>query len=171
MKKLFGDDLDAAIAAKATDSAAASCQGALMKAIDKCWAARMRAYTDCVPGTFALPTPGAAEMGACRTSDPEGAVAGRLRHRHPGDARQEVRGRRPAVDLDVRLPGCECRYPQDCMQVALANAENRMISAAANLPAADTVLPFVRTPQAHTNNGPWTLPRYGEYVASAILRP
>lgn len=164
LTKLFGSDLDAVFISKASDAAGASCQGALMKAIDKCWAARMSAYIACAPSALASPAPNAAMLGDCRSSDPDGAVAAAC-----VTAIQDTLDKKcVGANLDTLIPGCTCRYPQDCIQVALANAENRAISAAAELPAADTVLPFARTKQADDTT-PWVSPAYGPYVASRVV--
>lgn len=162
--KLFGSDLDATFVAKSSDAAGAACQGALMKAIDKCWAARMSAFSACAATELASPTVDAASFGACRSSDPEGEVAAACVTGIQDALDKKCAG----ADLDALVPGCTCRYPQDCVQVALANAGNRLISAAAQLPAAETVVPFARTRQA-ADTTPWISPVYGEYVASRVV--
>jgi hypothetical protein len=164
LEQLFGHDIEEALATKAGDADAAACQGALTKAVDRCWKTRVGAYTKCATGGLPSTIADAAGLAACRTVDPDGKVEKACVAGVQAALDKKCRG----VTLDTRLPGCKCRYPQDCIAVTIANDVNAALSAAVNLPAADPVLPFVRAPQS-ISVGPWISPLYGQFVASRLV--
>lgn len=164
LEELFGHDIEAALATKAGDADAAACQSALARAVDQCWKARVGTYAKCATSGLPSTITSAVALGECRSDDSDGKVAKACVANVQSALDKKCRG----VNLDTRLPGCKCRYPQDCIAVTVANDVNAALSAAVNLPAADPVLPFVRVPQARTT-GPWISPAYGEFVASRLV--
>jgi len=164
LEALLGDDVDAALATKAADKDAASCQAAVIKATDRCWKARVGGYAKCAAAGLETAIEDVAALAACRDSDVDGKIAKAC----VTDVQKALDTKCEGVDLDARLPGCTCRYPGDCVTVTLANAANEALTAAANLPAAATVLPDVRVAQAPAGE-PWVSPAYGEFVASHVI--
>jgi hypothetical protein len=164
LRTLFGDDLASAVASRAVAPNDASCQAGVIKAATKCRAARTAVFRRCVRDGLAASIDSAEELGACRDVDADEKV-----RKACGDGVQKVFDSRCiGVDRDTVVAGCECRYPQECVRVAVANALNRALTDAVQLPVAAPVLPERRALQSLAN-GVWIAPAYGPFVASRIV--
>jgi len=114
LEQLFGDDLDAALATRAGDSDAASCQAAIFKAVDRCWKARVGGYAKCAAAGLEMTIEDAGALAACRDSDADGKIAKAC----VAGVQTALEKKCEGVDLDVRLPGCTCRYSDDCVTIS-----------------------------------------------------
>jgi hypothetical protein len=164
LQALFGDDLDATLVTKAADADGAACQAAVVKAVGKCWKARVAGYAKCASAGLETTINDAAALAECRDADADGKIAKAC----VADVQKTLDTKCEGVDLDARLPGCTCRYTLSCVKITLANATNDALSAAADLPAADPELPDVRVAQSPLV-GPWISEAYGPYVASHVV--
>lgn len=121
LRDALGDDLSAATIVATSDAAAARCQQGVTKQVDKCRAARTKAFVACV-GTRLAAADGPEDLATCVGDDPKGRVAKQCDLRietRPG--RLTVDGLRKtlttqcvqkAVALDVALPGCAAADPE-----------------------------------------------------------
>lgn len=164
LQALLGGDVDAALVTKAADTDGAACQAAVVKAADRCWKARVAGFAKCASAGLETTINDAAALAECRDADADGKIAKAC----VADVQKALDTKCEGVDLDARLPGCACRYSQSCVTITLANSTNDALSVAANLPAADPVLPDVRVVQSPLV-GPWISDAYGEYVASHVV--
>ncbi|HEY2774894.1 MAG TPA: hypothetical protein VGK20_12685 [Candidatus Binatia bacterium] len=164
LQKFFGPAIEDALATKADDATAAACQRALATAIDRCWTAHVAAFAACVSGGLATSINDAAALGACRDSDPDGAVSAAC----DTNVQDAVATRCQGVDLGARLPGCQCQTTSECIRARTANSFNAALGAAANLPEAALVRPYARRVQENVGEA-WVSPVYGDYVASRIV--
>lgn len=163
LEELFGAPIDGALALKATDKDAAACQAAIVKVVDRCWKARAAQYEGCAAEGLAVDVVDESGLAACRDGDAEGDVAAAC----VADVQEALDGKCDGADVDALLPGCECRYSQDCIALTIANAANARLSDAASLPAAATVMPETRRPMSHLV-GPWITPAHGEISAARV---
>lgn len=163
IRRVLGNDLDAAVITAANDAAGASCQGALVKALDKCWNTYVKSYGSCAKKGIASTITDAAGLGACRGADPKGKIAKTCVTKFQAAFDKACAGQDP----DLMLPGCPCQGAQPCSAAATGNAANTALEAVANL-TPELVTPQIRVAQADTGET-WLRPATGEpYVATWV---
>ena len=164
LDEMFGGELDTAIVLKAEDERTAGCQAAVVKGVEACWKARLSAYGSCASSGLLSGITDAAGLAACREADPSGKIADACGEGLREDLSQPCAG----VATDLAIPGCECRYLENCIETTVGNLDNAAVGAVAGLPPAPDVLPTVRVPQASAS-GPWVSAEHGPFVASRLL--
>lgn len=165
LDEMFGGELDTAIVLKAEDYRTAGCQAAVVKGVEACWKARLSAYGSCASSGLLSDITDAAGLAACRLADPSGKVADACGEGLRDDLSQPCAG----VATDLAIPGCECRYLENCIETTVGNRGNAAVGAVAGLPSAPDLLPTVRVPQASSVPGPWVSAEHGPFVASRLL--
>ena len=160
---VLGDDLGAALITSASDSAGATCQSAVVKALDKCWNTYLKSYSGCAKKGLKGSINDAAALGACRGDDAKGKIAKACREKLAKSLVKSCGGQ----DLEVIAPGCICQDAIDCSSVGVASAANGALEPVANLDPAP-VAPLVRVEQSDVGM-PWIRQTTGEEVVASLL--
>jgi glucose/arabinose dehydrogenase len=104
---VLGDDLDAAVVAKATDAAGARCQAKVAAQLQRCQGQRVKEFLRCKKAGLRDGTvEDDASLAACLGADPKGKVAGQCDDATGALASKVLPSACAGVALDTRFPGC-----------------------------------------------------------------
>ncbi|HVH04554.1 MAG TPA: PQQ-dependent sugar dehydrogenase [Myxococcota bacterium] len=139
VRALFGADLDAALASRASDPAGASCQAQVRAAVARCSARRVKEFDRCkAAGLKDASVKSAATLAACLDADPQGKVHAAC-DAATGDLAARVLPKScvaKAVNLATAFPGCAAA---DAVAVATCADRAGRCAACTALSAADAL--------------------------------